>query len=125
MVFTNKLKDCLVKIKVAQYEKKKIVLVKVSSVNLNLLDMLWKEGFIFGYTLTNKFYQIYLKYNSCGVGVLESLLLINYTTPKNTLKKWLLLEPYTSYIVLCDKNQVQLFPSNTLLKTGGKIIAKI
>jgi len=40
MVFTNKLKDCLVKIKVAQYEKKKIVLVKVSSVNLNLLDML-------------------------------------------------------------------------------------
>ena len=43
MVFTNKLKDCLVKIKVAQYEKKKIVLVKVSSVNLNLLDMLWKQ----------------------------------------------------------------------------------
>ena len=125
MIFVNKLKNCLVKIKVAQYEKKKIVLVKASSVNLNLLDMLWKEGFIFGYTLTKGFYQIFLKYNSCGTGILESLLLINYNLPKNTLKKLLLLEPYTSYIVLCNTNQIQLFPSNTLLKTGGKIIAKI
>jgi hypothetical protein len=40
MTFVNKAKDCLAKIKVAQLEDKKIVLISVNEVNLSLLDVL-------------------------------------------------------------------------------------
>jgi hypothetical protein len=52
-------------------------------------------------------------------------LLVNYNTSKNALKKGLTLEPYTGYLVICEKNQVQFFSSSKLVKASGKIIGKI
>ena len=98
MTYFNKIKNCLVKLKVAQLEKKKILFLHKLHVPSKLLEVLYTGGLILGYIKSKFFYQVFLKYNSIGVGVLELLVLLN-----SKAFKAISLEPHAKYLVLSDR----------------------
>jgi len=77
MIYSNKIKACLAKLKVAQLEKKKVLFINKLYVPVELLEVLCTAGIILGYTNFKNFYQIFFKYNAKGVGMLEYLSLVN------------------------------------------------
>jgi hypothetical protein len=64
---------------------------------------------------------IFLKYKSCGAGVLECLKFVT----DSYLSDRLLLNSYVSYIMMPNNCQVQIFSGNTIEKNSGKLIAII
>jgi ribosomal protein S8 len=121
MQVKNRIKSCLAKIKIAQIERKKILFLTSLITDKKLLGMLWQKGFIYGYNEKLTGYIIFLKYKSCGLGVLSSVKFVS----ENFLNKRLLLNLYASYFMLCNDNQVQIFSGSELKKRSGKLLAII
>ena len=59
----NKIKNMFSRIYIGNQRKKKLIAIKKSFINLDVLNLLWKEGFIYGYFLDKKtlFYYVFTK----------------------------------------------------------------
>jgi hypothetical protein len=64
---------------------------------------------------------VFLKYKSCGAGVLEGLKFVT----GSYVSERLLLNSYASYVMMPNNCQVQIFSGNTIEKNSGKLIAII
>jgi ribosomal protein S8 len=101
MKIISKFKSLLSKIIVAQYTKKKNLKIKKKFLDSLFLDLLWKNGFIFGYSRIKNGYIVFLKYSLRGLSLLNSLVVLDNTINNKQFNKMLItLVPYDSYIVL-------------------------
>ena len=125
MLFYNKLKAVLGHIKVAQINHKKKVILKVFSAEVNLLNTLWKNGFIYGYTKIFKTYIIFLKYNIYGIGLLTQIIFLTKVVSQKELYNLLVLDPHTSYIIITTKTINFCSFKNITVNFSGLLIAKL
>ena len=125
MVISKKFKLILSQIKVAQCNYKKVLKLNIFSADLVLLNLLWKNNLIYGFTKLGVGYAIFLKYTAKGNGLLTSLFFLKGLVSKKKLINLLLLDPLVGYIVLT--NQGVYFYSIFDLKyvNGGILIAKL
>jgi ribosomal protein S8 len=124
MSITNKLKLLLSKIKIAQFSKKKKLKLKIISVDLFLLDILWKNGFIYGYNKLKLDYFIFLRYSLQGEGILDFTTFSDQQLSSKKLKRLLLLDSNYSYLVLTSKG-TSIYSTMNSVNLGGKFIAKL
>jgi len=124
MLISNQFKLLLSKIKVAQFNKKKILKLKLFSVVLPLLDILWGCGIIYGYSKIKNGYIIFLKYSLRGLGTLNSVAFFYPILTKNQLKTLLTINPHYSYLVLTCKG-ISIRLKKNLVQYGGILIAKL
>jgi ribosomal protein S8 len=125
MSIINKFKFVLSKIKVAQLNKKKKIQVKIIYTELIILDALWKNGFIYGYTKKVKDnYNVFLRYSLRGLGILNSISFSKLKLNNKQLKTLIILDPNYMYLMLNNEGIVTL-SRNTLAKAGGTIIVKL
>jgi ribosomal protein S8 len=109
----------LSKIKVANQSKKKSLIIKFFSLDIFLLEVLWKNSFIKGYSKIFFGYIIFLSYNT-----------VNFSRPiskvltKKKLKILLKLNQNDSYLVLTFK-KISIYSKVNLVHFGGKIVAKL
>ncbi len=120
----NKFKLVLSKIKIAQCNYKKILKLKISSIDFILLNILWKEGFIFGYSKIKQFYFIFLKYNLQGIGLLSSIDFMLILVTKKELNNFKLIDPLCNFLVMTSKGLKLYFQKNLLADNGGFLLAK-
>lgn len=113
----------LSKIKVAQYSKKTTLKLKNLSVDLIILDVLWKKGFIYGYTKIQCSYTIFLKYSLQSLGILNSMLFLKSKLANKQLKTLITLDPNHSYLFLTNKG-VSIHSTN-IAQGGVKLIARL
>lgn len=71
------LKDILSKLKVAGKKKKKLIILTTNSFGFNLLNFLWREGFIYGYYRTGFQATVFLKYFFSGSDFFSRLIFFN------------------------------------------------
>jgi len=118
----NKIKLILGKIKIAQCNYKKVLELKILYTDLSLLNILWKQGFIYGYTKINNFYFLFLKYNLQGLGLLRSIVFVKVSISKKQLNNFRLIDPHYNYLIITTKGL--LFHSGPFIRFGGTLIAK-
>ena len=94
-------------------------------VGLILLNVLWKEGFIYGYSQIQQFYFLFLKYNSQGIGVLSHVTFLLLPITKKQLNNCKLIDPYCNYLVFTSKGLKLYFQGGLTIYTGGLILAKL
>jgi ribosomal protein S8 len=121
MSIINKLKQVLSKIKVAQCSKK--VTLKIIIVDIIILNILWTNGFIYGYHKIQDSYTIFLRYGQ-GSGIFKFMIFLDYLLTKKQIKMLLLLDPHYSYLLLTNKGVVICSIGN-IVHCGGVIIAKV
>jgi ribosomal protein S8 len=124
MSIINKLKLLLSKIRVAQFNKKKKLKLKILSVDIFLLEILWKNNFIYGYNKIQSGYFVFLRYNLQGQGILDYLLFLYSHLNNKKLKRLLLLNPNESYLVLTQR-RISICSAMNAVQHGGKLIAKL
>jgi len=125
MSIINKVKLLLAKIKIAQLSYKKILKVSILSMDLILLNKLWEFGFIYGYTKINNIFYILLKYNSKGLGLINSVIFFNVILSKKELLSALKLDPFYSYLVMTTKGIMFYSIKSLKINYGGVLIAKL
>ena len=54
----------IINLKNGQNSKKSFIYVSSNSINISLLNILWEEGFINGFSSKNKKFKVFLKYNN-------------------------------------------------------------
>lgn len=118
----NKFKLVLSKIRLAQLNKKKILQLKISSVNFVFLDLLWKHGLIFGYNKTQFCYIIFLRYSLSANGSLNSIVFFNFKLTNKEFNSLASLNPHNNYLVLTSKG---ISIGSTLPISKGILIAKL
>jgi ribosomal protein S8 len=119
MLMSSKFKLLLSKIVLAQQSQKFFLNLKISYVDLTFLNVLWKNGIIYGYNKINNNYNIILKYNSLSSGGF-----IHNKLTKKKLKTLITLNPNDSYIFITCKG-VFIFSKKSLIMDGGILISKI
>lgn len=124
MSIINKFKFLLSKIRVAQLSKKITLKVKIISVDLVILDALWKNGLIYGYSKVQDSCTIFLRYNLQGLGILNSIFFLKLKLTNKQVKTLITLDPNYIYLVLTNKG-IFIRSINTLVKDGGKLIARL
>lgn len=125
MSIINKVKLLLAKIKIAQLSYKKTLKVSILSMDLILLNKLWEFGFIYGYTKINNIFYILLKYNSKGLGLINSVIFFNVILSKKELLSALKLDPFYSYLVMTTKGIMFYSIKSLKINYGGVLIAKL
>ena len=120
----NKFKSVLSKIKIAQHNYKKILKLKFLTIDLILLNILWREGFIYGYSKIKQFYFIFLKYNLQGVGLLSFLNFMLISVTKKQLNNLKLINPHCNFLVLTNSGLRLYFHNNLVVGNGGFLLAK-
>ena len=121
----NKFTLILSKIKIAQCNYKKILKLKMLPVGLILLNVLWKEGFIYGYSQTKQFYFLFLKYNSQGIGILSQMEFLLLAITKKQLNNYKLKDPHCNYLVFTSKGLKFYSQGALTIFAGGFILAKL
>jgi len=121
MVMLKRFKLILSKFKVAQYNYKRIFKFNFFSVDLILLNLLWKNGFIYGFKKIQKWCFVFFKYDLKGVGIFCSLKFINLKLSQNKLHNILKLDPYKSYCVINNQG-INFFSKKKLIIQQGGII---
>lgn len=125
MLAVNRSKLILAKLKIAEDNNKKVLKIKLFFTDLPLLDLLWKNGFIYGYTYSKNFYFIFLKYNLKGLGLLHSTFFFDIKLSKKDLSNYLKLDSYYSYLVWTVEGLVIYSLKNQMVMQGGILIAKL
>nr|QFP99044.1 ribosomal protein S8 [Rhizaria sp.] len=125
MLSIHRFKLVLAKIKIAQLTYKKILKIKLFSIDLRLLNILWRNGYIYGYSKINGFYFIYLKYNLQGKGLLSSVIFLNKNLSRNQIYNLLMMDPYYCYFIMSIKGFIFVSVKNPIINCGGKLIAKL
>jgi ribosomal protein S8 len=72
----NNLTHILSKLHVAEKKKKKMIVFSSSNCSIDLLNLLWKDGFIYGYSNIEGKIIIFLKYFNSGSGLLSNVLFL-------------------------------------------------
>jgi ribosomal protein S8 len=124
MSITNKLKLLLSKIRVAQLNKKKKLKLKILLIDVFLLEILWKNNFIYGYNKIQLCYFVFLRYNLQGQGILDSVIFLNSHLNNKKLKRLLSLNPNENYLVLTHRG-ISICSAIDSVGYGGKLIAKL
>jgi hypothetical protein len=124
MLTSNKFKLLLSKIIIAQSRKKKKLKLKSLSVDLVLLNILWKIGIIYGYVLTKVSFIIFLKYSASGV-MLSPDAFSYLTLTKKQLKVLLVLNPNVTYMLLSFKGISIYLKSNLIKQKNSTLVAKL
>lgn len=114
----------LSKIRVAQFSKKMTLKLKTRPVDLILLDVLWRKGFIYGYTKIQGSSTIFLRYSLEGLGVLNSIVFLNSELTTLQIKTLIRLDPNYSYLVLTNKG-IYVHSVHNSVQGGGRLIAKL
>jgi len=125
MSIINKIKLLLAKIKIAQLSYKKFLKVSIFSMDLILLNKLWANGFIYGYSKINNLFIILLKYNLRGLGILKSIIFLNSNLSQKKLLSILKLDPFYTYVVMTTKGIMFYSINNLKVNCGGVLIAKL
>ena len=121
-----KYKLLLSKIKIAQLENKHLFTIQYSSSDLVVLNLLWKNGLIYGYSRDESNCIIFLKYNNKGLGLFTYLSYSNELLSNNLLKNKCFLNPKARYFVFCAKKHIFYVGQDfKFFQFGGKIIAKL
>ena len=113
----NKIKNSLSQIIIAVKLKKKIIKFKASKCNQAILETLWIEGFIYGYSKSKKHYfKVFLKYSERGFCLLQNLIfcnksiyyskLINLLNVEKNLYVFIITEKGFFFITSCLENRV-------------------
>jgi ribosomal protein S8 len=123
MISINRFKLILSKLKVAQLNRKKIIKINLFLTDLKLLNLLWKNGFIYGYCKCKKIYNIFLKYTLKGLGVLNSMTFFNKIISKKELNNILWLNSGNSYLIL-SFDGLKIYSGNSKVIFGGVLMAK-
>ena len=116
---SNKFKLLLSKIVVAQQKKKKNLKVKIVFADLHFLNVLWKNGIIYGYNKISIGYNIILKDNLVSF----DCFMRNKLTKKK-LKTLLILNPNDSYIFVTYKG-IFISSKKSLITNGGSLVFKM
>ena len=124
MPMLNKTKLILSKIKIAQLKQKKVLEHKNTSFDLLILDILWKNSYIYGYVKKSSIILIFLRYNLSGVGVLEKIQILNTKLKIKQAKALILLDPYYNYLLLCN-NKITIHSISNPVNSGAILIAKL
>lgn len=124
MLISNKFKLLLSKIRIAQCNKKKKLKLKIFSIDLILLDLLWKNGVIYGYNKKKDICIIFLRYSLRGFGMVDSVAFLYPILTKKQLKTLIILNPYYSYLILTFKG-ISICSKSNLVDYGGILIAKL
>ena len=67
----NKFKSLLSQIKIAQIKRKQSVYIKLQPYFFSILNILWRNGFIYSYSQTKTQIIVFLKYNEQGIGLFK------------------------------------------------------
>jgi hypothetical protein len=124
MLTSNKFKLLLSKIIIAQCKKKKKLKLKSLSVDLVLLNILWKIGIIYGYTKTDIGCIIFLKYSLSG-GMLSPDAFSYLKLTKKQLNMLFVLNPNVTYMLLSFKGISIYLKSNLIKQKNGALVAKL
>lgn len=121
----NKFKCIISRLQVAQINNKKVIFIKFSKIVKTILDLLWKEGFIYGYSnYQYKSFKIFLKYSKKGFSSLKGLVFYKKLIKRTELISLTLFEKNTTLFLVTNKG---IFNSKNIIKKGlgGIILAKI
>lgn len=122
-------KSILSKIIVAKKQNKKIVKVKHKKYYNKLLDLLWNEGFIFGYQIkiykkNFYFYKIFLKHSNKNYCLLKRLTFFNRYVKNKTLNNLHIIEKNYIFFLMNDKGFFSQKDS-LFFNFGGFLFAKL
>ncbi len=123
----NKSKILFHLLKIAQQERKYMVITQVMPGCIDMLDKLWQQGFIYGYNYLNsvKIVTIYLKYTQRGVGLLVGVYLEkNKICRLHSLKCEVKLNPNNIYFILTPSG-IQNHKKCILRKLSGFVLVKL
>ena len=122
-------KSILSKIIVAKKQNKKIVKVKHKKYYNKLLDLLWNEGFIFGYQIKIYVkifygYRIFLKHSNKNYCLLKRLIYFNKSIKNKTLTNLNIIEKNYVFFLINDKGFFSQKKS-LFLNCGGFLFVKL
>lgn len=120
----NKIKLILSKIKVAQLQQKKTLTYKSVLFDQVVLNVLWKNGYIYGYTKNKYSVTIFLRYSLRGTGTLNLMQIFSTKLTSKQISSLTLLDPYYSYLVFVN-NKVYIRSICDLSIGGATLIAKL
>ena len=120
----NRFKLILAKIKIAQLHSKKTLKLKLFSIDLLLLNVLWKNGFIYGYKKEKNTYFIFLKYSK-GHSLINNIIFSNTKVSANYLNNLLKIDPYQSYFMFTSEGIFFYSLKRLIPAKGGIIFAKL
>ena len=124
-MFINRIKFILAKIKVAELQYKKVVKIKIFTVDSIILNTLWSNNLIYGYTIIDSFHIVILKYITQGFGIISSITFLNGNVSKKKIQNLLILDSYSSYFVITTKGIIFGSLKKEKINNGGKLIAKL
>lgn len=125
MLIISKIKFLLAKIRWAQLSYKKFLKIKLCYLEINILKLLWKNGFIYGYNKLGNFYFIFLKYTIQGVGILNKLIFFNKFLSKKKLNNLLCLEKNSYYFIFTKSGFKIYSQKDNFFLSGGMLIARL
>lgn len=122
----KKVKDIFSRLNISQQRKKKLVIINYSKGISIILDLLWKQGFIYGYFF-NKItlsYSIFIKYSKNSNCLLKNLTFSNRYTNYKELSSLFFRE---KNILIFLFNEKGLFFISSFLNRGlgGSVIIKL
>ena len=121
----NKFKSLLSQIKIAQIKRKQSVYIKLQPYFFSILNILWRNGFIYSYSQTKTQIIVFLKYNEQGIGLLKNMNLKKKEIVRlHQVNTCSVLNPNNVYILLTQSG-FYLNKTCLLQKLGGFIIVKI
>ena len=90
---------------VAEKKKKKLIVFSILNCNFDLLNFLWKGGFIYGYAVTEEgTVNIFLKYSHSGNGFFSNIVFLKkQKVSLRELKSLSVLHKNYCYLVLTSK----------------------
>lgn len=119
----NQLKLIFSKIIVGSKLFKKTIYLKLNKKNKKVINLLWDEGFIYGYYIKQKVYKIFLKFCKKNISLLNNLRFLHMFVNYKYLKKFVLFEKQ-SYIFIFNNNNCYFFSSFIKKRIGGIIFIK-
>lgn len=124
----NKINKVVSKIVISQNKNKKIVTIIYKSYYKTILNILWNEGFIRGFSCLKKnkenYFKIYLKYSEKKNHSFKKLFFFNCLLNKKKLKKVTKIEKNYSYFLI-NSSGFFLHKSCIKLGVGGFIFIRI
>ena len=121
----NSSADILSKLYVAEKKKKKLTVFSFSNCNIDLLNFLWKDGFIYGYSRADGGkITVFLKYFHSGGGFFSNLIFLKkQKVSLQGLKNLSVLDKNSYYLVQTSKG---ILSANYCVKIGigGYLIAR-
>merc|ERR1712096_36287 len=117
-------KNSLSKIITSLKLNKQLLYFKSCKNNRRILDVLWIEGFIYGYSIYKKgILKVFLKYSEKGIRLLDNLVYSNKNIYYKNLKKLLILE-VNLYIFMITEKGFFFFVNCLKNRMGGFILLK-